>query len=88
MLGVCSNRFTESILRTLHKITATTAMHVHLDTARHHIHTLGINNIGTDYGQVTIRYFENLVVTQNDRTILEPSLRRKDTSINNLSQHI
>ena len=77
----------KGILGTFLEVTTTSAVHMHLDTAGHDIHATGIHEIGTDDGEVTIRHLQNLVVTQDDRTIAQPSLRGKNLTVYNLRQH-
>ena len=82
---MCLDSFTESILRSFLEIPSSTSMDVDVYESRHHIHTLDIHEFCTDYRQVAIRDFQDLVVSQYDAPFLEPSLWGKYLTIDNLS---
>lgn len=84
MLQMRIYSYTESIYRTFLKITTSTTMYVHLYASWHDIHATGIDQVGSNDGQVTIGHLEDLIVTQDDRTILQPSLRSEYLTVYNL----
>ena len=71
----------ECIFGSFHKVTATSSVYMDFDTARYNVHAFGINQCGSDNGQVTICHFQNLVVTDQDRPVFQPALRGQDAGI-------
>ena len=78
----------ESVFASLHEVAPATAMDVDFHAAGDNISPFGVNQRGAYDGQVAIGHFQNFVVTDEHRSILQPSLGRQDTGIDNLCQHI
>lgn len=76
--------YAECLLGTFHKVAATSAVYVHLNAARYYNASPGVNQLDTFKRQIGINYVDNLVAVYQDGTLLQPTLRSKDTSINNL----
>ena len=85
MLHMRSHGTTERIFRTFHKVTSASAVNMDFHSARNDIHSLGVNQVCTNYGKVTVSHFQNLVITNQNRTIFHPALWCQDTTVNNLS---
>ena len=58
-----------------------TAVEAH---AKHGTHAFGVDEVCSDDGQIAVRHFQNLVISQNDATVLEPSLRCQNLTIYDL----
>ena len=84
VLGMSGTCHTECLFLAFLEVAAATTVDVHLDTARNNIHALGINDIGTDNGQVTVGNLKNLVISKDDATILQPTLGGEDACVDNL----
>ena len=87
VLHVCSYRRTESLFGTFRKIVSSPTMGMHTNKAGNNIHSSGIHQIGTDQRQVAISYFQNFSISHQHRTFVQPTMRSKYASIDNLSQH-
>ena len=66
------------------EVSSAAAMHMHVDEAGHYAHAFRIDEVCADDGQVAVRYFQYLVVAQDDATVLEPSLRGEDFAVDDL----
>ncbi len=63
----------ESLFGALHEVAAAAAVAVDLYSSGHHIHTFGINEFGSYYGEVAVGDLKNFIVAHKNRPILKPS---------------
>ena len=68
-MGSC----TESFLCAFGKVVSAASVYVHAYKAGDDVHSLGINQLGTDEGQVAICHFQYLSVTHQYGTLVQPS---------------
>ena len=76
--------YAECLFLALLEIAAATTVNVHFNTTGDNVHALGINDFGTDNCEVAVGNLKNLVISQNDATILQPTLRGEDACVDNL----
>ena len=87
MFHVCLDCTAESLLGAFHEVAAATAMDVDLNTTGNNVHALCVDYFCANYSKVAICNFKNLVITDDNRTILQPTLWSQDFTIDNLLKH-
>ncbi|EJW99427.1 hypothetical protein EVA_12466 [gut metagenome] len=84
ILHVGVNSHLERFGGAFHEVAAATAVYVHVDTARNDVSALGIDDFCTFHVQVVIGYCGNFVAIYNHTSVLQPSGRGKDSSVDDL----
>ena len=88
VLHMCIDSHIEGFRRSLLEITSATSMHMNVNKSWYHIHSLGIDDVSSDDGQVTIGNLKDFAVSNDYATIPQPPLWGKYPSIDYLCQHI
>ena len=84
ILGMSGTGHAECLFLTFLEIAAATTVNVHFNTTGNNVHALGINDFGTDNCEVAVGNLKNLVISQNDAAVLQPTLRGEDACVDNL----
>ena len=87
MFHVRFNNLAIGFFRTFGEVMSSATMSVKTNISRNDELPFGINKFCTFNGQITIGNLQYLIVLDEDRTVFYPSLRSKNTSVNNLNQH-